>query len=260
MRKYGIKLFTREYETNRKLFDERIIKTKEGAFSYVEVFPVPNTYQLFGKEIQKELNSVPVIIHAAHSGFGLDLSNPSLLTQNKAILEEAQRFADILQAPFIIVHPGFFNTESDADEIIRQLRALNDSRLLVENLPFGEDKHYFYGHTPDQIQYLKDGIECGFCFDFAHAVAAANELKQDKESVFKAYQSLDPQMYHICDGNFLASSDCHYHFGMGDYPLAHFINDFTVDKALITLETGHVPPKDIQVWLNDLKYIQSLEA
>lgn len=239
---------------------DRIIQAKKGVFSYIEVFPVPGTYAALRREIQDNLKDISVIIHAAHSGFGLDLSNSNLFQKNMEILQEAQRFADLLNAPYIIVHPGFFSSESDSDEIIRQLKFLKEPRLLVENLPFREDIHQFYGHTPDQIRYLQKELTCGFCFDFAHAVAAANDLGQNRDAVLSAYQALNPQMYHICDGDISAPTDFHYHFGLGNYPLAHFVNDFTPDSALVTLETGSVPPLSIQTWLDDLRYIQNLES
>lgn len=261
MNQYGVKLFTAEFQHNLPLCRVRADYTRKGTFAYIELFPVPRTFETLGTQIIQELQGLPIIIHAAHSKYGLDLGNKDLTALNTTLLNEARQFADALNAPHIIIHPGFYKTQVEVDEMVNQLRAFRDSRFLVENLTYSDGgTHLFYGHTPEQIALLKDAIACGFCFDLAHAVAAANALGQSHETFLTAYQALHPTMYHLCDGNIQYPHDTHDHFGAGNYPLAHFVNDIISKDALITMETGQTAPKNIQEWLDDLTYIQNLES
>lgn len=261
MHQYGVKLFTAEFQHNLPLCRARADYTRNRTFAYIELFPVPHTFETLGNQIIQELQGLPVIIHAAHSKYGLDLGNKELASLNTTLLNEARRFADSLKAPHIIIHPGFYKTQVEVDEMIHQLCAFHDSRFLIENLTYSDGKiNRFYGHTPDQIALLKESTDCGFCFDLAHAVAAANALGQSRETFLTAFQTLRPTMYHLCDGNILCPHDTHDHFGVGNYPLAHFVNDIISKEALITMETGQTAPQNIQEWLDDLSYIQNLES
>ena len=259
MAQYGVKLFTTEFQQNLSLCHDRIKFTQDGFFSYIELFSVPKTYETSGTRIIQELNGLPVIIHAAHSKYNFDLGNADLRSLNESLLTEARRFADALQASYIIIHPGFYESQQQIDEMVLQLSSYHDSRFLIENMVlFDEKKQTFYGHTPNQIAYLKEETGCGFCFDFAHAIASANALGLPYSHFLSHYQSLNPTMYHICDGNITKPYDTHDHFGAGNYPLDRFIQ-MIPDNALVTMETGRSAPRNIQIWLDDLSYIRHLE-
>ena len=119
-------------------------------------------------------------------------------------------------------------------------------------------EHAFHGSTPEEIKYIMDETGCGFCLDFSHAACAAYYFKHDIDEVFKRYLALKPAMYHICDGVKGETYDMHKHFGEGDYPLAHFLNDYTDENAYITMETGHGVLEHNDLWVKDYQYIKSL--
>ena len=65
-------------------------------------------------------------------------------------------------------------------------------------------------------------------------------------------------MYHLCDGDINSDNDSHLHYGEGNYDLKRLLLDFTTPDALITMETGHGIPLDVQPWIDDINYIHSL--
>jgi len=55
----------------------------------------------------------------------------------------------------------------------------------------------------------KLGVE--FCFDFGHAVCAANSLKKKPMEFIKEFLELKPRLYHLTDGFFKNEKDEHLH-------------------------------------------------
>ena len=99
---------------------------------------------------------------------------------------------------------------------------------------------------------------CGFCLDFSHAVCAALTLNKNIETQLKEFFALNPKVYHICDGDINKPEDMHLHFGTGNYPLKHFLTDFTDKNAYITMETGKGIIQHANIWIKDYNYLKSL--
>lgn len=112
---------------------------------------------------------------------------------------------------------------------------------------------------PSEIKYIMQETGYGFCFDFSHAICAALELNQDIETQLRDFFALKPTVYHMCDGDIHKAEDSHMHFGDGNYPLKHFLNDLTDQNAYITMETGTGVIKHSDLWIKDYSYLKSIQ-
>ncbi len=132
---------------------------------------------------------------------------------------------------------------------------------MIENLPYeAEDvEGVMHGTTPEQIKYVTDYAGCGFCFDFSHAVCAANSLGLDIEKQLSGFYKLNPTVYHLCDGDINGTEDRHMHYGEGSFPLKAFLQKYVAADAMITMETGMGMPKDASAWIKDFDYLHQLQ-
>ena len=260
MRKFGVKLWSRDFAKNPAFARQSVAKVKEGFFDYIELFVPPHTYDDFYVQVAEEFKGVETIIHAPHAVFGMDTGDKSRYVQNCHDLRASQQYADLLKSEIIILHPGFNEGEEYLAETIRQFQKINDKRLAVENLPSycSSTRRRLHGTSPAQVERIIKEAGCQFCLDFSHAICAANAYGRDVWADLKAYQALNPVMYHMCDGDFASDKDEHRHYGEGNYPLADLLNKYTKEDTFITMETGHGIPTDIQPWLEDITYLKSL--
>lgn len=260
MRKFGIKVWSKDVVGNPAFFKACVEAVRDNKFGYIELFALPGSYEETKQSLKAEIGTLPVIIHAPHSKFGLDTGNAEAYESNCRKLKDSQQFADLFNADIIILHTG--NGEGDAylDETIRQFKLINDSRIAVENLPYLCTATYknLHGTSPEQIKRVKSETGCKFCLDFSHAVCASNHYQRDVFADLAAYAALKPDMYHLCDGQFDEVLDKHMHFGDGNYDLGRLIRDYTSEDGLITMETGYGTPTGIEPWLSDIAYIRKL--
>lgn len=261
MRKFGIKIWSADVLKNPCFFQDCVAAVKEGKFDYIELFALTDSFETTGKLLKREIGSLPVIIHAPHSKFGLDTGNPDSYESNCKKLKDSQDFADMFNSEIIILHAGNGEGNKYLEESIRQFKMINDKRIAVENLPYmcTSTNKNLHGTSPEQIRMLKDETGCKFCLDFSHAVCAANHYKRDVWTDLEAYEKLEPDMYHLCDGLSDEVLDKHLHYGEGNYDLRRLLNNYTSKEAIITMETGHGTPIGVEPWLNDIAYIKKLE-
>lgn len=259
MKELGLKLWSRNVLDGYELVKEISDYARKNNQNYIELFVVPETWEST-KDLCFELFSgLPIIIHAAHSSFGLDTGNIELLRSNQIKINEAKKFADLFNSEIIIVHAGEGTGDKYLAETIRQFKSFNDKRITVENLPYSDEgKYFFHGATPKEIALIKQETHCKFCLDFSHAICAANSLKQDIDETLQAFANLNPDMYHICDGNIDSSEDLHLYLGEGNYNLSVIFNKYITQNALITIETGEGFPKNMEPLLKDILYLKNL--
>jgi hypothetical protein len=62
----------------------------------------------------------------------------------------------------------------------------------------------------------------------------------------------------MCDGDITKAADEHLHFGEGNYPLKHFLNDLTDENAYITMETGKGVEQHCDLRIRDYAYLQNM--
>jgi deoxyribonuclease IV len=185
-------------------------------FDYIELYAIPGSYAAFSGK-WKELQ-VPFNIHAPHFNEGMNLAKKENEKKNLEMAFDALRFADVLKATQVIFHPG---VEGDTNETIRQIKLINDDRVLVENKPYisVDGKYVCNGHSVEEIRKILAGTGAGFCLDFGHAVCAANSLKIDPIKNIREFISLRPNLYHLTDGDYKSPFDRHMHYGQGNFPL-----------------------------------------
>ena len=124
---FGLKLWS----NNTNYYQDIMALYEKDLFKYIELFIVPETikdYLIFWQKL-----SIPVIIHATHEKFGLNLALKENRKQNKRLANEVFQFADALNAKMIIFHPG---CNGEIDEVVYQLNDIFDNRIVIENLPY----------------------------------------------------------------------------------------------------------------------------
>ena len=228
MYQFGLKIGSIDTQYTQEIleyYDQRV-------FQYIELF-VPSDSYKDTIEYWKQFR-IPFGIHAPHTAAGMNLANPVDNVANRAKIEEAIRFADVLNASYIIFHSG---TNGKAEETVRQLSPYVDGRFLIENKPikgFGGD-YICVGTDYEDLKAIVDALHCGFCLDFGHAICAANTLRRNPIEFIAQLKSLEPKVYHLTDGDYKSEIDSHYHYGKGTFPLKELLA-FVPDGGMITNE------------------------
>ncbi len=228
MYRLGLKVGSR----NTQYTEEVLEYYGKGVFQYIELF-VPSDSYKDTIEYWKQFH-IPFGIHAPHTAAGMNLANPVDNKANRAKIEETIRFADVLNASYIIFHSG---TNGKAEETVRQLSPYVDGRFLIENKPIkGFGGNYIcVGTDYKELKAMIDALHCGFCLDFGHAICAANTLRRNPLEFIAQLKSLDPNVYHLTDGDYKSEIDSHYHYGKGTFPLKELLA-FVPDCGMITNE------------------------
>jgi endonuclease IV len=248
--KFGLKLWSINlnyiYEA-KKLYDE-------GLYYYIELYSVPGSYEEYSHHWKKL--KIPFFIHAPHFGSGLNFSFPELFENNKKLVLEAIKFADLLDARRIIFHPG---VNGKIEETIKQINKLFDPRMVIENKPYrGNGENLFsLGSTPDEIKKIKSETGVSFCLDFGHAICSANALGIDYVKLIKEFLYLNPVMFHLSDGNFKGIFDSHLNFGKGTFPLKEIVT-FIPENAFLTIETEKNYKDTLKDFVSDVNYLHSI--
>ena len=259
MRKYGFKIFSTILNTAPTLLKECVDFANAEQDVFLELMVLDDSSEQDLLEIKRQTKDIEVRIHAPHNIMGFDVGNKNLINKNSETFALSQKAADIFNSKTIIVHAGCGRGDEYIKETVRQIKQFNDKRIVVENLPLvASNMEPLHGNTAQEIKFIMDETGCGFCFDFSHAIGAAIELNLDIEKHLKSLFDLHPNVYHMCDGHIADKEDMHLHFGTGDYPLKHFLNDFTDKDAYITMETGKGIRQHADSWIKDYEYIKSI--
>jgi endonuclease IV len=214
---------------------------------------MPKSYDETHVIVRKKMKDIPAVIHAPiyvpPRYYGIDTGNKNAFKDNVEKLKDSQKFADLLHVDVIVLHPGMGDGEGYLHETIRQFGAFNDPRIAVENLPYNPHGQVLQGSSPDNIKRIIDETGCKFCFDFAHAICAANSLGRDTYDDFAKYNSINPDLYHLSDGDFSATVDSHLHLGLGNYDIEKILKEFTQKNLMIVLETRYGNAAAMDLWL-----------
>ena len=260
MRKFGFKVYSSNLYDAPELIKDCAKYASSVSDAFIELMIVPASTPEDLKKIKEQIGDVEVRIHAPHDSMGFDPGNKELEKQNQSLVALSQNAADFFNAKTIVVHAGLGHGRQYIDETVRQFKLFNDSRILVENLPYLDyGTTPMHGSTAEEIAYIMQGSGCGFCFDFSHAICAALSLKTDIDVQLKKFFDLKPTVYHMCDGDTNQANDLHMHFGTGNFPLPHFLNDFTAEDAYITIETSMGVEKDATLRIQDYLYLKAVQ-
>lgn len=224
----GLKLWS----TNHHYFDEACRLWNDGFYDYIELTAVTGSYE-HSASLWKSLD-VPYVIHGPTYGQGFSLAHKEREDENMQRMAEVQKFADLLNAPLIILHPG---VEGDLSECARQLNLISDPRIAIENKPYVVTGGLVCnGYLPEHLAFLKEQSNIKICFDVGHAFCAANSLKKSPLPFIKRFIELKPDIYHLMDGHKDGIYDIHLNLGKGDFDFEEILPLYPED-CLITLET-----------------------
>jgi deoxyribonuclease-4 len=210
------------------LLDEAHLLIETGVFQYVELMPVPNT------DVTPFLEyDFCYIIHVTTEQYGFNIADKEKKEANMKIIDECIRWADTLDARYVVLHPGF----GSLDTALTFLESLDDRRILVENMPkVGLRNESMVGHTPLHISTLM-GDTSGFCLDFGHAIKAAISEGREYKEYVREFMTLKPNMFHLSDGTLSNEKDEHLAVGSGDYDFS-FLMKCIPPSAYATVEIG----------------------
>lgn len=260
--KIGLKLWSVNTDSYlreaRRLYAERV-------FDYLELYIVPGSQSTLPlwKALQDEL-TLPFAIHAPHSAHGVNLADAAKRESNAKAFDEVRLFADQLDAKHIIVHGGAYphpsgvSPENAIEELVFQLKTLNDARILVENKPFlpiGDAPVRLVGSTPAEIRRVIAAVGCGFCLDIDHAIASANAHSADWRAWIDGFLSLHPAMFHLSDMQTGSQTDQHLHFGDGTLPIKEILSRLPTD-ATLSIETKKDSNIDLEDFQRDASHLK----
>lgn len=253
MYKRGLKLWSINTDC---YYNEAIRIYNDNVFDYIELYIVPETLEYLSK--WKELK-IPFIIHCPHFAHGFNMAKQEKQENNRKIFDEVQKYADELDAKYIVIHGGI---DGDIRETAIQLAFFNEPRALIENKPFialpnkmgGE---FCRGYNIEEIKTVQEISGCGFCLDFGHAICAANSLKQKPYSYVKRFLKLNPKMFHLTDIEDITSVyDSHPHLGTGQLDFKR-IFDMIPDESYITFETIKNSKENLNDFVEDMKWLKN---
>ena len=242
-----------------RIYNTDVYKNIEGVIEHilnnVEDIPSPLTPLPQGARG----TCIPFIIHNAHFALGFNLAKQEKAERNREIYEQTKKFADELDAKYIIFHGGI---DGDIRETAIQLALFNEPRALIENKPFvalpnrmgGE---FCRGYSVDEIKLVIDTAGCGFCFDFGHAICAANSLGVNVYKYCENFMQLNPKMFHLTDLDDITSPyDSHLHLGTGQLDFGT-IFDMIPDESYVTFETVKNSKTDLDDFTEDMKWLKN---
>ena len=257
MRKWGFKVFSTNLQKTPELIRECAEFARHKSDVFIELTAITDSTKEDFIKIKEQTAGVEVRIHASQRNF--NPGDRERERQNREIIAFAQRAADIFASKTIIAHAGYNHGKQYVEETARQFKLFNDKRIIVENLPyFDNNGDHLHGYNAEEIKYIMHESGCGFCFDFSHAICSAISLNQNTDTYLKDFAALNPRIYHICDGRLSSIKDLHLHFNTGDYPLKHFVTDYTDENAYITIETGKGTEKHRNTRVRDYNFIKSV--
>ena len=249
--KIGLKLWsTNEHyiPVARDLFTHKV-------FDYIELFMVPGSMATIPR--WKELG-ISYVLHAPHSGMGLNPANPGLRDTNIEMVSQVDTFFSALSPDFVIFHPG---VNGDLEESISQFHFFGErfprmhQKVVIENNPqLGLNNEKCLGAIPAEIRKLSQDTGLGFCFDFVHAICSAQSNNLEWEAVAKDFLSLLPVIYHVSDSHY-AEKDLHKHLGEGELDLLKIFKMLPAD-CLVTLETPKNSQNDLDDFTKDAEFFR----
>ena len=257
MYRIGLKLWS----TNTgPLADAAARLFEEGVFAYIELFAVPGSSETLPAWTRLHADyGIPFVIHNAHTAQGFNLAKRELEPRNREIAAEARAFADALGADRIIFHGG---TDGDVGETVRQLKALDEPRALIENKPFlplpnAAGVKFCRGATADELNRIIEGTGCGFCLDVGHAVCSANAQGLEPYAfVAELARRFRPAMFHLSDVTDMSSPyDAHPHLGTGELDIDRLRREVFPADAAISVETVKDSKTDLEDFRRDVQWL-----
>jgi deoxyribonuclease-4 len=220
-------------------------------------------------------SSVRIVI--AHASYLINIGSPkdSVYKQSiKALSEELLR-CQILDIPYLVVHPGSHLQTSEEKSLERVINALDTilqsapgtTEIVLETMAGqGSTLCYTFDHLEYIIKNMHHIGRIGVCFDTCHVFAAGYDLRTE-ESYTKTWNIFNQKVglknlkvIHVNDSKapLGAKIDRHEHLGMGTIGPKAFKLLFTDDRFLHIpkiIETPQKEPDDLKKNINFIKQI-----
>ncbi|MFA4833319.1 MAG: TIM barrel protein [Patescibacteria group bacterium] len=246
MIKYGIKIWS----INERYFTEAVRLYERGKIDFIELYLVPDKIP----ESVKKFKNVEMQIHAPHSSHGFNI-----FTVNQAgvnfFKEQVVKTADLLNAKNIIVHAGV-----GEDKLIfkKNIKLIADDRLLIENKPkVGLNNELCFGHSLDQLIFIKDECGLNICLDFGHAIkSAASEKINYKDFLSNLLSILKPSYFHLSGGFYDNEQDEHLNLDEGNIDCTWIKNKLEKLSENSDISLAFETPKVGNNLRNDLRNIE----
>ena len=245
----GLKLWS----PNVSLAQKAAALHADGWIDLIELYVVPGTFD-DTVAVWRGLG-VPYMLHCPHSKHKFNLARPELHGANVEKFEEVRRFADALQAPVIVMHGG---NRGEINETIRQLRVLDDRRILLENKPkVSLTGGICIGHSPEEVaRIVAEAGLAGMVLDFGHAICASNSAGVDPFAYIEQFLAMSPRIFHIGDGDRLSEKDNHFNLGEGTFDVAR-LAAYVPAESTLTIETPTDPEKQLADFVDNVRYLRA---
>ncbi len=255
MMQIGLKFWSTNSEPHRQA---AIALAERGIYDFLEIYVVPGSLDRL--ECWREV-PIPKVIHAPHLVHHFNFADARLAESNRRVFGEVQRYADELGAELIVCHGGTGGTPA---ETVRQLRALHESRILLENKPFWQhpdlmpagDRHC-RGAVFEEFVRMVNELNVRTCHDVTHTVCMANSLKLDPWREIARFETTRPVLHHLSDLT-TANDELDMHDGIGEGELdwEHALRLIAPD-ARLTLETPKHSPDNLDDFASEVRLIRS---
>lgn len=229
----------KQFSDKLNFYKEDLIKFwSKNLFDYIELYVYPNHLEyLNGWVMLKRNYGINFSIHAPHFSQGVNLADENNFEFNKIAYEQVNTYAKALDAEYTVVHGGM---NGNVEEIVRQISIIKPYKMRIENKPFvaprNPDSMVCRGATVEEIKYILNNYDCGFNLDVGHAFCSAVSQNINQFDLLKDFLALNPDSYHISDGEFNNRIDIHYHLNVGDYDWSKIFSMLDKNKNW-TLET-----------------------
>ncbi len=176
--------------------DKNFLEHFENKCDFFEVQAIQKNDYSFLKRFKK-----PIIIHAEHQGFGVNICDSNLKVKNLKSIKFARGVADSVNSKKIIVHAGILlNDKCSKDVAVKFIKRINDKRIIIEN---HSDYEKGLCSTPEKMREFLKLTGKRFCFDINHAISSSKQSGEDEFKMIKKFIKMKPAHYHLGGQKFI---------------------------------------------------------
>jgi len=207
--------------------------------------------------IRKETSITPMAIHNSYL-INLASPNPDARRRSLSLLMDEMEWAELLQIPYVVMHPGSHMGDGEKVGLERVAEAINmihdrteDYRvkiLLETTAGQGTNLGYRFEHLAEILEQTESRERLGVCFDTCHVFAAGYDFRTEEayRQLLRAFDKIIGlellKLFHINDSKTRLGSkiDRHDHPGdgfIGLQPFSFFLNDPMFTDLSFLIET-----------------------
>ncbi len=232
-----------------------LIERYNNLYDFFEIYIDPK----FPLAKLKKYSHKNITIHAAHFEDNFDPSNIALNKISKSIINLAIKAADIVNSPWIIVHPGHDLSRESKHNMLKFFDQNFDKRIIFENCPAIDNTEnglkYLFS-LPEEIKFLIKRYNTGFVLDFGHAICTANVLNLNINEIIEKFINIKPKCFHISGINLNSIQDTHLHLFETQNNMVYLKN--IQQNKYVTFETPSEDLKNISLQKKDIAFLNNI--